>query len=57
MNVRNKLIRCKRTSTGPAFVIFPLIFVVAFMGQPGLLVIFAKEGWLVLLWGIMLLPI
>ncbi len=25
--------------------------------MPGLLVMFAKEGWLVLLWGIMLLPI
>jgi hypothetical protein len=25
--------------------------------MPGLLVIFAKEGWLALLWGIMLLPI
>lgn len=25
--------------------------------MPGLLVIFAKEGWLILLWGIMLLPI
>jgi len=25
--------------------------------MPGLLAMFAKEGWLILLWGIMLLPI
>jgi hypothetical protein len=37
MNENGALISAKRTGTGLAFVIFPLVFVFAFAGHPGLL--------------------
>jgi hypothetical protein len=37
MNERNSLIRLKRMSIGLAFVVFPMVFVLAFAGHPGLL--------------------
>lgn len=37
MNESNSLIRVKRIGTGLAFFIFPLVFVFAFAGHPGLL--------------------
>ncbi|MFC1662501.1 hypothetical protein ACFL3S_13775 [Gemmatimonadota bacterium] len=37
MNERNALHRTRRIGTGLAFIVFPLVFVFAFAGHPGLL--------------------